>query len=72
MLIPDIALTHLGLLVGTISIYKPALLLAEEGTLFNSKCLPYPSRRIDLDPVRGIAGDVQGARAPNTGVNQVA
>ena len=39
LLIPDIAVTHLDLLVGTISVYKPALLLAGEGIAFNSKCV---------------------------------
>ena len=30
------------------------------------KILPYSCRRIELDPVRSMAGDVQGARTPNT------
>ena len=38
-LIPDIALTHSSLLVGAISVYEQALLLAEEGIGFNSKCV---------------------------------
>ena len=37
LLIPDIAVTHSGLLAGTISVYKPALLPIEEGIVFDSK-----------------------------------
>jgi hypothetical protein len=41
-LISDIALTNSSPLIGTISVYKPALLLVEQGIAFNSKCVSHP------------------------------